>query len=75
MDMHGHWCKPNFTLIVSIHVAEWAHAYRDSVYHAAFNTMAQKLRISSSSTASSQQRATVSAITTLLVEDYLPTAS
>ena len=21
-DMHGHWCKPNSTLIVSIHVAE-----------------------------------------------------
>ena len=56
----------------------WAHAYRDSVYHAAVNTNngieAQNKLFKYNFLPRNKQRATVSAITTLLVEDYLPTA-
>ena len=56
----------------------WAHAYRDSVYHAAVNrnngTEAQNKLFKYNFLPCNKQRATVSAITTLLVEDYLPMA-
>ena len=56
----------------------WAHAYRDSVYLAAVNPNngieAQNKLFKYNFFPHNKQRATVSAITTLLVEDYLPTA-
>ena len=55
----------------------WAHAYRGSVYHAAVNTndgietQNKGLQVQ---LPRNKQRATVSAITIVLVEVYLPTA-
>ena len=56
----------------------WAHAYCDSVYHAAVNTNngieAQNKLFKYNFLPRNKQKATISAITALLVEDYSPTA-
>lgn len=56
----------------------WVHAFRESVYHAAVNTNngveAQNKLLKYNFLPHNKQTARVSDITTLLVEDYLPSA-
>ena len=57
---------------------KWAHAYRDSVYIPCWRQYKQQHRSSEQALQvqlpHNKQRATVTAITTVLVEDYLPIA-